>query len=90
MKIIDESVMPDGRPYFAWVNEIEMLRNENEEAKNSLEFSRSMMRLCGIVRAEWEREAITGDLVIRVSMSDAIKNKNFMWEPEKFALLERK
>lgn len=85
----DTTIIPDGRPMFAWKNEIDMLRKENIEAKKSLDYSISMMRLCGIVRAEWERDVITNDLLIRVSMSDMVKNRSFVWEPEKFAEVVR-
>jgi len=75
-EINDETIMPDGRPFFAWKNELEMLRAEGrgvEQAKR--EFAWKMTAL-GVYEIALRDEPQTGDILIRVRRVDAILRNN--------------
>lgn len=66
--------MPDGRPIFAWENEIGMAQSRMAEAEKLMKQAQDLMRIIGIVDIESQREPWTGDLVIRVRMEKAVRD----------------
>jgi len=68
----DETIMPDGRPLFAWRNELEMYRADADRlASDRIEVD-SLMRILRIVQIEEQREHNKGDYLIRVSLKDIV------------------
>lgn len=74
MIITDETIMPDGRPFFAWRNELEMLRSEVQALKPAQDRVSDQMRLLNIARIESIQEPWSGDLVIRFRMIDRVNS----------------
>lgn len=70
----DLKKMPDGRPFFAWENELKMLREENKSLAPKQKKVNDMMRLLHIAKIESEHEPWTGDLVIRFRIEDQVKS----------------
>jgi len=64
----NDTLMPDGRPMWAWWNEIEMLRARKKDVEE-----RSKLLNIGI-KIQKHHDFKTGDLVIRFSQIEQIKN----------------
>lgn len=64
--------MPDGRPLFAWRNELEMLRSENDGVRRDRAEVDTLMRILNIIEIEESREHNSGDYLIRVKLMDAV------------------
>jgi hypothetical protein len=69
---MNETIMPDGRPMFAWENELSMLRKAYPEAKKMMEEAKSLMKLLKIAEVETKNDIQTGDLLVRFRMVDAV------------------
>ncbi len=65
-ELSDETIMPDGRPLFAWRNEIEMARAEHGIVDAGKSEVTRLMALLRIVELEEHREPHTGDYLFRV------------------------
>ncbi len=74
MKLPDETIMPDGRPLFAWRNEVEMLRSEARGAEDAKREVARMIVLLDIIQVEQNRELHTGDYLIRVRRGDIVNS----------------
>jgi hypothetical protein len=72
----DERIMCDGRPAFAWWNEIQMLRADKARVDNLTQELLDMQALTGIVRTYLEEHPNTGDLVIRLSRLERIEARS--------------
>lgn len=68
--------MPDGRPFFAWRNELEYLRSKERGVETRSRELHRMMELCNIARIEQENDPVTNDIVVRFSMRDFVKDSN--------------
>ena len=68
--------MPDGRPLFAWRNEIEMLRAEAKHIEEERKRVKEWAAILGVVEIEQERELHSGDYLIRVHLLDLINSSN--------------
>ena len=60
-----------------------------KEGKAIMKTAQDLMKVCGIVAVEWGRSPITNNLDIKVRMSDAVKNQDFLYQPEKYAEVSR-
>ena len=71
-EIEDMTIMPDGRPFFAWRNELEMLRNQASSLETRQKETYHMMQLLKIASIEQQQEPWTGDILVRFRMIDSI------------------
>lgn len=71
-------IMPDGRPLFAWENELKMLRNEINQMNSQL---REFALLKESLRFTYEikKDMNTLDTIIRIKQIDAVLVADF-WE----------
>jgi len=74
----DSTIMPDGRPLHAWVNELEMLRDEEVKIKEERKSYKMMVRLMNFVGKDLitNHDFKTGDIIIRIRHNDML-NKDF-------------
>lgn len=68
--IQDERVMVDGRPAFAWWNELQRLRMEAREAKELSGQCQALMRVLKVATVVWDTDPRFGDIHIKVSQKD--------------------
>lgn len=73
----ENRIMPDGRPLFAWENEIAMARARMQEAEQLMKEAKQLMQLLGIAEIEKKDDISTDDIVIRFRMIDAVKDLQF-------------
>lgn len=73
LEVTDNTIMPDGRPFFAWGNELSMLRKQRPEISARNRELNHLMQLLQIAHIEQQKDWATGDLIIRLRMVDAIK-----------------
>lgn len=72
-EITDEIIMPDGRPFFAWNNELSMLRqHEIDLASREVELNH-LAKILGVVRIEREQDQKTLDITIKIKCVDMLK-----------------
>ena len=64
--VMDETVMPDGRPLFAWRSELEMLRAREVMANENLKAAHDLARVAGIAKIYREENPYNLEMVIRV------------------------
>lgn len=74
--LTDETIMPDGRPLFAWRNELEYLRSGDKRVEDKTKELNKMMELCNIAKIECEKDPTTNDIVVRFQMRDFVKSSN--------------
>lgn len=72
----DETIMPDGRPLFAWRNEIEMLRSEAKDVESAKSHLGVEWALLDIIKIEQQREYHTGDYLFRITRADVMSSNN--------------
>lgn len=89
MEITKETIMPDGRPFFAWENEIAMLQRREPNLKKRKKELSDLMKILKVVEIEIHEERKTGDILIRFKRNDVLK-KDFKYYPEKYAQIEKK
>jgi hypothetical protein len=85
-KISKETIMPDGRPLFAWENEIEMQRAEIQNLKENLSADVVFRQAMGLIYEYW-KEPQTLDWHFRISTTDAVTAHDFKHELEKYLKL---
>lgn len=66
--------MPDGRPLFAWRNELEMLRQKEQRANDRLKEAHGLARLAGIAKVYREQNPYNLEMVIRVRFERYMTN----------------
>lgn len=76
----EETIMPDGRPLFAWKNELSMLRADSEQVKEERESIKEQFRLLNVVEIERRSDPATLDMLFRVSFRDVLHNKELTYE----------
>lgn len=84
MIITDETIMPDGRPFWVWKNELTMLRAGEPRLAKANEKLADLYKLFRIIEFRKDEIPSTGDFTILVKRSDAIMNKDFQYHPEKY------
>lgn len=89
----DDRIMADGRPAYAWWNEIQMLRaREPQLQKKELEL-RGQFRVLRIAHWAFASEVISDDILLRIKrlpMTLATNSENELLEhPEKYVSVER-
>ena len=62
----DETIMPDGRPFFAWRNEIEMAKDSLALLDRERLQVKNLLKLLNVVIVESQVELSTGDILIRL------------------------
>ncbi len=82
--ITDETIMPDGRPFFAWKNELTMLRAGEPRIAKANKRLTDLFKLFRIIEFRWNEIPATGDFNILIRRSDVIMNKDFQYHPEKY------
>lgn len=72
----DERIMADGRPAFAWWNEIQMLRAEKAIVDSSASDLKDMMALLRIAECQVTDNRLNGDLIITLTRLERIAAKS--------------
>ena len=75
-EITDETKMPDGRPLWAWRNEVEMGRSKRKHFEEMKREVGLKWVLLNIVEIQQQREYHTGDYLFRVSRADQMVARN--------------
>lgn len=66
MEITSETIMPDGRPLFAWENEIKMYRSDiQEQILNKSEID-NLITILRVIEVEEKKEPHNGDYLFRI------------------------
>lgn len=78
-----DTIMPDGRPIWAWENELSMLREEHKRIKAAKEEMATFIQLMGIIWNTW-KEPATLDWHFRVSVMAAVSAEDFHNNLEKY------
>lgn len=83
MEITNETIMPDGRPFFAWKNELEMNRSIIENSKKAIEETAIFKQVMGLVYKQWQEPQ---DLKWHFSVNhiDAVLSPDFKHNLEKY------
>lgn len=68
----DETIMPDGRPLFAWSNEIEMLRAREDDVRRAKEDFERRMKVLNVVEMQWFDDCRKSEMVIRIKFADMV------------------
>lgn len=68
----DETMMPDGRPLFAWRNEIEMLRQREADVKVQRQDFERRMKVLNVVEMQRFDDCRKSEMVIRVKFADMV------------------
>ncbi len=76
----EETIMPDGRPFFAWENELALLRKNHEQVREERESIKEQFRLLGVVEIERKDDPSTLDMLFRVSFRDVLHNKELNYD----------
>ena len=63
----NDTLMPDGRPMWAWENELKMLRQESVEVKKMAHDAYMKMKLCHIKEIIQNRFSYSGDIYLRIT-----------------------
>lgn len=80
--------MPDGRPLFAWQNEIEIASARYEEAQALMREAKTLMKLLRIAEVEQKKDLESGDIIIRFRMSSLVRDPHSEPELEKHYVRE--
>ena len=67
---IDEQIMSDGRPAYAWWNEIQMLRSQARRVAENNKRADAMFKVLGVVRWAVEQHSPTLSTDIHVRVKD--------------------
>ena len=90
----DERVMVDGRPAYAWWNEIQMLRARESKLQEMEAQLRKQYQILGIAKWARAKDILSDDLFIRVKIDRLLMERNpesaLANHPEKFCELEGK
>lgn len=74
--MMDETVMPDGRPLVAWKNEIELLRAQVETSHNRMKEAQHLAKLAGIVNVYREQNPNNLEIVLRITLDRIMSAKS--------------
>lgn len=72
----DETVMPDGRPLFAWWNEILMARSQAATTKQMWNDARAVSAILGLDKVVRSAADQSGDLVIRITRKAIMESES--------------
>ncbi len=89
MKITDETIMPDGRTFFAWKNEIEMIPAKLDGIKKRQEELSDLFKLFRVIKIASREDWKNNKLWICVEREDMETNKDFEYHPEKYCKIFR-
>lgn len=89
----DDRIMADGRPAYAWWNEIQMLRQREPELQRRETVLRGKTILLRI--AEWAatQDILTGDTLLRIKQSPITSSDpalELLEHPEKYVSVEKR
>jgi len=86
----DDRIMADGRPAYAWWNEIQMLRREKEQSQKDTISLQDQFIVLKI--AKWFRmqDVLTNDVIIRIKFSMDLTPEALANDPGKFCSIEPK
>lgn len=65
-----DNICPDGRPWCAVENELQMLRSQVKKAKQDISDAHNLCKLAGIVRVYREDNPQKTEMIIRVQFED--------------------
>jgi len=77
------TIMPDGRPLFAWENEITMLRQREPLVDQRIKEGAELFRLLRIARITRQENPDTMEINIRISFV-ATMQRDYQYNPEKY------
>lgn len=87
----DERVMADGRPAYAWWNEIQMLRKEIADSNASLESNwvkiQDAMAVARIAKWAITRDVLSHDILVRIKFTLDLTPEALSADPGKFCSL---
>lgn len=86
----DERVMADGRPAYAWWNEILMLRREIAESKQVNANLREQFTILRVAKWAMAQDAMNGDILVRIKRSLDLTPEALERDPGKFCRIEPK
>lgn len=72
MEITPETIMPDGRPFFAWQNELSMCRNDYQKNKQDRAEIENLMTILRVVEIEEQKQPHDGDYLFRIRRSSIL------------------
>lgn len=72
-----ETLMPDGRPLFAWENQLAMATKRIATAEAMLKEAKIKMQLLKIAEIEMEQSPEADEIVVRFKTYKAIKDRDF-------------
>lgn len=75
----DDSIMPDGRPLFAWRNELEMLRSKEQSVHEKLKEAHRLSKLAGIVEIYREQNPHSLEMILRITLERMQSSDS--WDP---------
>ncbi len=84
MIITDNTIMPDGRPFFAWKNEIAMIRGKEISLDEERKRLKELFRIFRVLEMKKEELPESGHIIIKIARSDIALNKDFKYYPEKY------
>lgn len=81
--ITNETIMPDGRPFFAWKNELEMNRSIIEENKKAILETAIFQQAMRLIYKQWQEPQ---DLKWHFTIEhiDALSSPDFKYNLEKY------
>lgn len=83
MKIDTNTIMPDGRPLFAWENQMGMQVSELRNLREKIEEMILFQQMMGVIWKTW-REDATNDWLFAIKRDDAITATDFKYNLEKY------
>lgn len=75
-KLTDDTIMPDGRPLFAWQNELEILRNEHKDIEVAKKELVIFKVTAGLIYESWQ-DNNNLDWCFRMKAVDAASSLTF-------------
>jgi len=86
-----ETMMPDGRPMFGWLNEIVMLRNEIERARDAKEEADQIMAIHHwlTINVSENYHKHRREILLVLDDSDIACQEDFRYNPTKYLKLDK-
>lgn len=88
----DDRIMADGRPAYAWWNEIQLLRAQGPNLEKQAADLREQFRILRIASWAYAQEVFSDDILLRIKRLPMILNSNpeqeLLEHPEKYISIE--
>lgn len=89
----DDRIMADGRPAYAWWNEIQMLRSREPQLRKKEVELREQFRILRIANWAFAQEVFSDDILLRIKRLPLAMNRNpeqeLLERPAKYISVER-